>query len=200
MASNLSLPVPALIINQNSSILDILINNILVDLGYPQELIAISSNLLEVNQYIERHLPNFIFYNVQTEADIAFINQIKASQPSAYIVTIHPPEHLQEVISALHAGADAYLLQNTPANELFEQIKVILRGGAVLHSPVAQHLLHTRFQSSSQSNTQQALSPAEYQILQHTAQSISIPQTASALKLSDYQVDVLIKNILRKSI
>ena len=199
MPSHLSLPVPALIINQHRSLLDILINNILVDLGYPQDLIVTNSDVLEAKQYIEQHLPNLIFCSITSNADLHFISSIHKLHPSACIISIHPPEHRQEVIAALQAGANAYLLQNTAANELFEQIRVILRGGAILHSHLAQSLLQTRFQNAAQ-ESQTVLSPAEYQILQHTAQAAGIQQTASALKLSDYQVDVLIKNILRKFI
>lgn len=203
MHNELILPVPVLMIHPGRITPafqqhKIVLQTILKDLGYPEELLLEAENKQQAKTAISEHLPNLIFFTVQTPDDLLFIQEMKGIYPASYLVTMHEQASLpEELLTAIQLGADAYLLSNTPAEQQFQHVKWILRGGAILHPQLAQQL-RKPLHNNPQSPSQPLLSNAEIQIIQHISQTQSAAETASALKLSEYQVYSFIKNIFRK--
>ncbi|MBP8099053.1 MAG: response regulator transcription factor [Acinetobacter sp.] len=198
MVNDLILPVPVLIINHLGITPELRLKNILNSLGYPQELLMQSPSIENAKNMITEHLPNLIFYNVQSSSDLNFIHLIKQTHPSSYLVTLHQAEHTQLIFDAIQMGSNAYLLNETPLESSLKQLKTILRGGAVMHPLFADFLLLHKFNGESPTASDHHLYPPKYQILQLISQEYTVEQIAQQLKLSTYQVDSLIKAIFRK--
>lgn len=203
MHNDLILPVPVLTIRQGRITPalqqhNMLLQVILKDLGYPDELVLSAESEDSAAQAITEHLPNLIFYRVADHSNLHFIQQIKNLYPSCCLISIHENEAApNEILKAVQNGADAYLLSGTPAEQLFQQIKCILRGGAVLHPEFAK-LLQEQLISKHNQEINLIFNSVEIQIMEQISQPSSEVQAALALNLSEYQVYSFIKNIFRK--
>ncbi|MGE8541035.1 response regulator transcription factor [Acinetobacter sp. ANC 3813] len=203
MHNELILPVPVLMIHQGritpaEQQHNIVLQIILKDLGYPEELVLSAHSTEQAQSIIYEHLPNLIFYYIQDSRDLPFIQKIKTLYPASYLVTLHEnAAKTNEIIEAIQLGADAYLLTDAPAEQQFQHVKCILSGGALLHPQLAQHL-QTQFKDGAAGLQQTIFSHSEAQIIQHISQSQSAKETAEVIQVSEYQVYTLIKNIFRK--
>ena len=207
MISILSLPVPVLIIHHHPNMPHTHIHTILVNLGYPEDLILHSADLSIATQLIEQHLPNLILCSVENFEDLVFLQTTRKIHPEAHLISLHSSIQGEEILQALKFGANAYLLNTSESEQLAEHIRIILRGGAILHPELASYLLNTHLTPSTQiaqthatalATSAIAYSPIEIQILQQFAHTQTLEQTASLLQLSPAQVSSLIKQILRK--
>ena len=202
MHNDLILPVPVLMIHRGritpaEQQHNIVLQIILKDLGYPEELVLSANSSEQAQSIISEHLPNLIFHPIQAPEDLAFIQKIKTLYPSSYLITVHAnATKTDEILEAIQFGADAYLLKDAPAEQQFQHIKCILSGGALLHPQVALHL-QTQFKDDPASQ-QPEFSHAESEIIQHISQSHTATETAKVIQVSEYQVFTLIKSIFRK--
>ena len=203
MHNELILPVPVLMIHRGritpaEQQHHIVLQIILKDLGYPEELVLSANSSEQAQSIISEHLPNLIFHPIQEAEDLAFIQKIKTLYPASYLITVHDnATKTDEILEAIQLGADAYLLKDAPAEQQFQHVKCILSGGALLHPQVAQHL-QTQFKDGAASQQQPMFSHAESEIIQHIGQSHTATETAEVIQVSEYQVFTLIKNIFRK--
>ena len=207
MISILSLPVPVLIIHQHSNMPHTHIHEILVNFGYPEDVILHTSDLSHATQLIEQHLPNLILCAVEDFDDLVFLQSTQKIHPEAHLISLHSSIECDDILIALKSGAHAYLLSSSEAEQLAAHIRIILRGGAILHPQLASYLLNTHLTSPAQiTHTHStalavshiAYSPIEIQILQQFAHAQTLEQTATLLQLSTAQVSNLVKQILRK--
>lgn len=198
MINDLILPVPVLIIDHLGMTPELLLKGTLSQLGYPQDLVMFSPSIENAKSIITEHLPNLIFYSVNSSIDLDFIRIIKQIQPSSYLVTLHNAKQPQLIFNAIQMGSNAYLLNGTSLETSLQQLKTILRGGAIIHSLFADFLLQHKFNGESHLTSDDQLYPPKYQILQLTSQKNTVDQIAQQLNLSTYQVDSFIKAIFRK--
>lgn len=198
MASDFLLPVPVLIIDHQAVTSKSLMYDILKNLGYPQELISFVDNLIDAKQSIFNLLPNLIFLVATQQSDIAFIHQIKKIYPSSNLIVLVQEQSTDLTFHALQLGATAYLVIDQSTENIYQQLKIILRGGAALHQSFAKFLLNEPLHQQSKCAEQLNLNPAEYQILDMVSHSATQEQMVDELKLSTYQINGFIKNIYRK--
>lgn len=80
--AELMLPVPIMLIEDQPAF-NHLLENVLVGIGYPAELIMSTNHLAEAEQLLQQHLPNLILIDLsldQTDT-ITFIKQLKKFIP-----------------------------------------------------------------------------------------------------------------------
>lgn len=204
MPSDLSLPVPVLIIDQHQIMPHTILHNILVNLGYPEDLILFAADLANATTLIEQHLPNLIFCAVEDFKDFFFLQKAHKIHPEAHLVSLHHPSKHDDIMLAIKSGAQAYLLNTHQPESLLAHIRIILRGGAILHPQFAQFLLNNEALCSHSPQLLHSTPPrdtfssVESQIVQQLAQGKSLEQTATALTLTEVQVSSLIKQMFRK--
>lgn len=136
--------------------------------------------------------------------------------PAAKIVMLTVSENEEDLIGALRAGADGYLLKTTDADQLIESIMKVLSGDSVVSPEMTTKLVAalrqqpsvtpvlTRDNGVSSTPSPAAPSPAadlsarEMEILRLIARGDSNKLIARALDIAETTVKIHVQHILRK--
>lgn len=105
------------------------------------------------------------------------------------------------VYDALQAGASGFLLKDVPAETLFEAVRVIAGGEALLAPAITRRLIaeFARLRPRQvRPDTLESLTPRETEILALVAEGLSNAEIASRLVLSDETVKTHVSHVLRK--
>jgi DNA-binding NarL/FixJ family response regulator len=120
------------------------------------------------------------------EALIAIRNEF----PDARVIVLTTYAGDVQILRALKAGAQAYLLKNTLHKELLETVRAVHAGRKSL-SPEASYEI-------AEHATDDALSPAEIAVLRLIAAGNANKQIADRLSITEETVKSQVKNILSK--
>ncbi len=97
-----------------------------------------------------------------------------------------------QVIGAVQAGAQGYLLKGAPREELFRAVRTVAGGGVWIQPQVARTLVgHVRGDADP-------LTPREREVLQLVAQGLANKQIAARLGITERTVKLHVSNILGK--
>jgi DNA-binding NarL/FixJ family response regulator len=105
------------------------------------------------------------------------------------------------VYDALQAGASGFLLKDVPAETLFEAVRVIAGGEALLAPTITRRLIAEFARLRPRQIRPEALSaltPRETEILGLVAEGLSNHEIAGRLVLSDETVKTHVSHVLRK--
>lgn len=118
--------------------------------------------------------------------------------PRILVLTVFGDE--TTVMSALARGADGYLLKDSDADDLLDNVRQTLNGGAPISASVAAYLLrHLRNKTVPEIETECAsLTPRELELLKLLAKGLSNKEVGIALEISHFTVGDHIKAIYRK--
>lgn len=128
------------------------------------------------------------------------IRRIKEIRPPIQILMLTVFEDHDRIFRSLAAGANGYLLKQTPPDRLLESIRELHRGGAPLSAQVARRVVET-FQQPAPAPAPpelSVLSPREQQILALLAQGRLYKEIAATLGLSLDTVRTHLRNIYAK--
>ncbi len=125
---------------------------------------------------------------------------LKQNQPNVRVLILTGVEADEDIMGALDAGADGYVLKSVSPEELLHAIRVVYAGEAYLQPAITKHLLRkmktpTRAEKSHLTST---LTARECEILQLMATSATYKEIAAKLVISDETVRSHAKNILAK--
>jgi DNA-binding NarL/FixJ family response regulator len=141
---------------------------LLVDLGLP------SGSGVELIRHANEHLP---------DTDVM-------------VVTVFGDE--PHVMASLEAGATGYLLKDTPADDLTEQIRSLHGGGSPISQVIARKLLLRLTPQAGPVADAALLSPQERQVLTLSAKGFSFEEIARMLNVSRHTVMTYVKRSYRK--
>ncbi len=107
------------------------------------------------------------------------------------------------VYDALRAGASGFLLKDVTAERLFDAVRVIAAGDALLAPTVTRRLIGEFAQMRPQRDAAPAaafatLTPRETQVLRLVAEGLSNPEIAARLVVTDETVKTHVSRILAK--
>ena len=106
------------------------------------------------------------------------------------------------VYDALHSGASGFLLKDVPAETLFEAVRVIAAGEALLAPAITRRLIaefaRLRPRQQTRPDGLAVLTPRETEILGLVAEGLSNGEIAGRLVLSDETVKTHVSHVLRK--
>ena len=155
-------------------------------------LVAEASNGREAIQQFRAHRPDVTLMDIQMpemnglDAMIA----IRGEFPDAKIVMLTTYKGDVQILRALKAGAQGYLLKNTIHKELVQTIRAVHAGRKAL-SPEASYEI-------AEHATDDALTPAEINVLRLIAAGNANKQIADQLSITEETVKGRVKNILSK--
>jgi len=129
--------------------------------------------------------------------------RIKALLPETTIVVLTVFEDRAAVLDAICAGADGYLLKQTPADQLLAQLRAVSAGGSPLSAGVARTVLDLvrHFDVDSRSRDAAArldLSERELEVLRCLVQGLAYKQVAAQLGITIHTVRNHIRSIYGK--
>jgi DNA-binding NarL/FixJ family response regulator len=107
------------------------------------------------------------------------------------------------VYEALRAGASGFLLKDVTAERLFDAVRVVAAGEALLAPTVTRRLISefARMRPSQPENTSQplcSLTPRETEVLKLIAEGLSNPEIAARLVVTEETVKTHVSRILSK--
>jgi DNA-binding NarL/FixJ family response regulator len=102
------------------------------------------------------------------------------------------------VYDALAAGASGFLLKDTPAERLFDAVRVIARGEALLAPSITRRLIDPFARLRPRPASLQALTPRELDVLRLIAEGLSNAEIAARLIVSDETVKTHVSRVLFK--
>ncbi len=119
----------------------------------------------------------------------------KKKEPVA-VLMLTISQHEEDLIGAIKAGADGYLLKNTEPETLRETILNVAAGKAVLDPEVTGQVLRV-VRASPVVNTD-LLTEREADVLHRLARGLTTAQTGAELFISENTVKTHIRHILKK--
>jgi DNA-binding NarL/FixJ family response regulator len=155
-------------------------------------LAAEASNGREAIQQFRTHQPDITLMDLQMP-DMSGIDALMAIRnefPDAKVIVLTTYVGDVQILRALKAGAQAYLLKNTLHKELLETIRAVHRGKKTLSPEVSYQI--------AEHATDDALTPAEILVLRLIAAGNANKQIADQLSITEETVKSRVKCILSK--
>jgi DNA-binding NarL/FixJ family response regulator len=155
-------------------------------------LVAEASNGREAVQQFSAHRPDITLMDLQMPEmnGLDAIIAIRGQVPDAKIIVLTTYKGDVQILRALKAGAQGYLLKNTFHKELIDTIRAVHAGKKAL-SPEASYEI-------AEHATDDALTPAEINVLRLIAAGNANKQIADQLSITEETVKGRVKNILSK--
>jgi DNA-binding NarL/FixJ family response regulator len=155
-------------------------------------LVAEASNGREAIQQFRAHRPDITLMDLQMPEmnGLDAILAIRAEFPDAKIIVLTTYKGDVQILRALKAGAQGYLLKNAIHKELLDTIRAVHAGKKTL-SPEASYEI-------AEHATDDALTPAEINVLRLIAAGNANKQIADQLSITEETVKGRVKNILSK--
>ena len=168
--------------------------------------VASAADGAEAVRLTGEHLPDVVLMDVRMPVmdGIEATRQICAGGdgggPRILILTTFDLD--EYVYDALHAGASGFLLKDVPAETLFEAVRVIAAGEALLAPAITRRLIaefaRLRPRQLTRPDGLAVLTPRETEILGLVAEGLSNHEIAERLVLSDETVKTHVSHVLRK--
>lgn len=125
------------------------------------------------------------------------LRMLKESLPTICVVMLTVSEDAEDLLAAVRAGANGYLLKNTDMQAFIDGLKRAIKGEAVI-SPQLTGKLMLGLQGGDSATEKEGLSPREREVLALLAGGASNKELARRLELAESTVKIHIQHILRK--
>lgn len=131
---------------------------------------------------------------------VEVIAALRDRVPGVKTLVISVFEDHASVLSAFRAGADGYLLKDTPDEQVLTHVRETLAGETPISARAAGHLLSfVRAEQRQQPATgAPSLSPREKELLQHLARGLARKEVAREMGISHFTVGEYLQSIYRK--
>jgi DNA-binding NarL/FixJ family response regulator len=160
---------------------------------------------------LEAHCPDVLLLDLGLPGmnGIEMAQLVKSRWPEVRIVILTSHQEGQEVIAALGAGANAYVLKDIKPDRLIQVIEAVYEGAVWLDPTIASAILSLTSQQASLSRAQQNtsgesgaasfdLTERENEVLQLIVSGKSNPEIAETLCISIHTAKAHVGNILNK--
>jgi DNA-binding NarL/FixJ family response regulator len=121
------------------------------------------------------------------------LQRLREIDPAVRVIVFTAFDTDERIVKAVQAGARGYLLKGVPRDEIFNAIRVVHAGGALLQPVVASKLLRQVTQPEADPLTER-----ELEVLRLMAQGQMNKEIAAALVISERTVKFHVSAILSK--
>jgi len=161
----------------------------------------------EVLASVDRHHPDVVLMDIRMpELDGVAATQLLRAQPSppsVLVLTTFDADEL--VLRALRAGADGFLLKDTPPTDIVRAIEAVAAGEAMLSPAIAQKLINmvageggTAERAELARERLATLSPREHEVALAVGRGCSNAEIAAELHMSIATVKAHVSRLLEK--
>ncbi len=153
------------------------------------------SEALQISQHLQ---PDVVLLDVHMPGDsgVQVIPALKQNS-NLRILMLTISEKDEDLLAAIEAGADGYLLKSVEPDELCQAIRQVAAGRAILSPEVTATVMKAATQSRSRP-AQAILSRREYEVLAELARGATTAEIAASLIISQNTVKTHIGRILEK--
>lgn len=146
-------------------------------------------------------LPDLILLdlNMKDMSGLEVLKAIKATDMDSRVIMLTVSDNADDLVAALRAGADGYLLKDMEPEDLLTNIRAAGNGRMTLSDSLTGLLAHALKQENRPKNTDEAgLTEQERKILEHIALGQSNKLIARELSIAEGTVKVHVKHLLKK--
>lgn len=163
------------------------------------QVVGEASNGQEALQIIDRLKPDLILLDINMPVmnGIETLAEIRKLNPAPKVLMLTISQNDEDLIGAIVAGANGYLLKNTEPEVLRNTILQVVAGNSVLAPEVTARVFHAVRRSQSD-RSRGLLSDREIEVLGCLARGQTTAQIAAALFISENTVKTHIRHILEK--
>lgn len=138
--------------------------------------------------------------NMKGMDGIETLKQLKSMEVDARVIMLTVSDNEEDVVTALRAGADGYLLKDMEPEDTLDYLRQAAKGKLVISERLTELLAHAlRSEGSHPSTPEQAdLTERETQILGLIAKGLSNKMIARKLDITEGTVKVHVKHLLKK--
>ncbi|MEW5881135.1 MAG: two-component system response regulator NarL [Pseudomonadota bacterium] len=164
-----------------------------------------AGNKAEALRLAAQHDPDLILLdlNLKGESGIDILAALKEEDPSRRVVMLTVSDAPEDLIGAIRAGADGYLLKDMEPEDLLGRVRAALSGTTVIGDALAGRLaaaLRQEAQDASRGPKRdlRELTEREQAVLRCVADGMSNKLIARALSITEGTVKVHVKHVLKK--
>ncbi|MGY8871273.1 MAG: two-component system response regulator NarL [Pseudomonadales bacterium] len=173
----------------------------LIELDDELLVIAEASNAIEGIKAAKETEPDLILLdlNMPNINGIETLKMLRDEEVTSRVIVFTVSDNEEDVVAALKAGADGYLLKDMEPEELLESLRQAALGKVVISDKLTT-LLAQALQSGRSSNKSDisSLTPREKQIIKLIAGGLPNKLIARKLNITEGTVKVHVKHLLKK--
>jgi len=158
---------------------------------------------LEAVENANKHQPNAILIDTELPecSGIETVQRIHERLPKANVIMLTYSEVSADFLSAVKAGARAYILKDINLENLIKAIILVAEGGVVISPLMAERLLaefNFLDEGKDAAKLVDLLSKREQTVLSLVAQGLTNREIATTLFISEHTAKVHLRNIMGK--
>ena len=163
------------------------------------EVVGEASNGLEAMEVVQKTRPEIVLMDINMPRmdGILAVQGLREANIPVKILMLTISQESDDLLGAIHAGADGYLLKNTEPDELRKSIMRVTQGQGALSPEVTSTVLKIVARHPG-NETQTILSDRELEVLTCLAEGQTTIQIAGRLYISENTVKTHIRHILEK--
>lgn len=150
---------------------------------------------------VEKLKPDLVLIDLNMKGmnGLQTLTQIKEKKIESRCIVLTVSDAEDDLLEALRAGADGYLLKDMEPEELCSSLRKAMSGVTVLHESLTEILKNALLHPTlSRSEEEVSLTEREREILECLANGLNNKTIARSLGISDTTVKVHIKHLLSK--
>ena len=162
------------------------------------QVIGEASNGKDALSVIAAQNPDIVLLDVNMPemSGIETLTALRKQGGDSPVLMLTISQHEEDLIGAIRAGANGYLLKNAEPETLRQTIKQVVAGNAVLAPEVTKQVF--RLVRSGQFDPVNLLTEREVEVLRFLSQGLTTAQTGSEMFISENTVKTHIRHILEK--
>jgi DNA-binding NarL/FixJ family response regulator len=162
------------------------------------QIVGEASNGRDALTVIETVNPDIVLLDVNMPEmnGIETLTALKKQGVDAPVLMLTISQHEEDLIGAIRAGANGYLLKNAEPETLRQTIKQVVAGNSVLAPEVTAQVF--RLVQSGQFNPVNLLTEREVEVLRFLSHGLTTAQTGSEMFISENTVKTHVRHILEK--
>ncbi|HKK14048.1 MAG TPA: two-component system response regulator NarL [Gammaproteobacteria bacterium] len=145
--------------------------------------------------------PDLVLLDLQMKgmSGIDALKAVKSQDPQVRVIMLTVSDSEEDLVAALRAGADGYLLKDMEPEDLVDRLDSASHGRVVLSEILTDMLAHAMRSQTGPVDTEDAeLTERERQILEYIAAGLSNKLIARQLGITENTVKVHVKHVLKK--
>jgi DNA-binding NarL/FixJ family response regulator len=166
------------------------------DLGEQFDVVAEAGTADEAIAAIRDHHPDVVVCDLNMPG--SGLKVVRECSDSTCIVMLTVSEQERDLLDAVAAGAQGYLVKSTPGPELRAALVRAARGEPVFSPALASLVLGEFRRLAKEATGANPLSEREREVLQHVARGYSYKEVGERLFISPKTVENHVRNILAK--
>ena len=162
------------------------------------QVVGEASNGEHALEIIPAHHPDIILLDINMPgiSGVETLTALRQKGVETPVLMLTISQQDEDLVGAIRAGANGYMLKNAEPEFLQKTIKQVLAGGSVLAPEVTEQVFD--MMRSGQLGVAKVLTEREVQLLRLLSRGSSTPQVAERMSISENTVKTHIRNILAK--